>query len=72
MARKQLELAPSDRVEFREGVRLSSGPALSPTKQKWLVWTYDYLRIMRDEEQNKEKKAKLTNALAGLILVDSE
>jgi hypothetical protein len=50
----------------------SSSKPLSVEKQKWLNWCYDYGREIRDTLPPGEEREKLTNLLAGLVLVDSE
>jgi hypothetical protein len=53
--------------------RLSSSTnPLSNEKQKWLNWCYDYGSDIRDSLPPGPEKEKMTNLLAGLILVDGE
>lgn len=42
---------------------------LTENQKKWLEYLYQEIRKFRDEEQDEQRKGKLTNMLASILLI---
>ena len=45
---------------------------MTPQELKWMQYVYFLIRQARDEESDREKKDRFTNALAGLLVLNSD